>query len=95
MKLLFIIGSIVAPFLMFLSRKIWHKLRLFYNVAALLSALVVGNILSLAIYSVIKDQTVFMTHIHGILLNPFFLLTGSYLGVYFIYRMVVWTFDEI
>jgi hypothetical protein len=95
MKLLFMLGSIVAPFLMILFQKIWCKLRLLYNVAAILSTLVFGNILSFAIYEVIKDNTVFMTQIHGILLNPLFLLTGSYLGVYFIYRLVLLTFDEI
>jgi hypothetical protein len=91
MKLLLISGSIAAPSLMILSRKIWPKLRIYYNVAAILSALVFGNISSLAIYGILKDKTVFMTNIHGIFLNPLFLLTGSYLGVYLIYKMA----DEI
>lgn len=95
MKLLLIFSSIVVPFLMILSQKIWIKLRLFFNVVAILSALVFGNISSLVIYGIIKDKTVFMTNIHGIFLNPLFLLTGSYLGVYFIYRMVLLTLDEI
>jgi hypothetical protein len=95
MKLLLIFGSIVVPFLMFVFQKIRLKLRLFYNVVAILSALVFGNISSLAIYGIIKDKTVFMTNIHGIFLNPLFLLTGSYLGIYFIYRMVLLTLDEI
>ena len=95
MKFLLISSSIGVPLLMVLLQKMWLKLRLFFNVAAILSALVFGNISSLAIYGIIRDKTVFMTNIHGIFLNPLFLLTGSYLGVYFIYRMVLWTLDEI
>jgi uncharacterized membrane protein len=95
MKFLLMLGSIVGPILMILFQKIWCKLRLLYNVVAILSSIVFGNILSFAIYEVIKDKTVFMTNIHGILLNPLFLLTGSFLGVYFIYRLVLLTFDEI
>lgn len=94
MKFLLISSSIGVPFLMVLLQKMWLKLRLFFNAAAILSALVFGNISSLAIYGIIRDKTVFMTNIHGIFLNPLFLFTGSYLGVYFIYRMVLLTLDE-
>jgi hypothetical protein len=93
MKLLLIFGSVVVPVLMILLQIIWFKLRLVFNTAAILSALVFGNISSLAIYGIIKDKTVFMTNIHGIFLNPLFLLTGSYLGVYFIYRLVLLTWE--
>lgn len=94
MKFLLISSSIGVPFLMVLLQKMWLKLRLFFNAAAILSVLVFGNISSLAIYGIIRDKTVFMTNIHGIFLNPLFLFTGSYLGVYFIYRMVLLTLDE-
>lgn len=95
MKYLLIFGSIFAPGLMFFVIKIKPKLRLVFNICAIVSALVFGNISSLAIYEIIKDETVFMTNIHGIFLNPLFLLTGSYLGIYFINRMVLWMVDEI
>jgi len=36
------------------------------------------------IYKIIRDSTVFMTNIHAIFLNPFFLVTASYLGLYVI-----------
>jgi hypothetical protein len=94
MKLLIIFGSVIAPFLMILCQKIRFKFRLFFNVLAILSALVFGNISSISIYGIIKDQTVFMTNIHGIFLNPLFLLTGSYLGIYLIYRLALLALDE-
>ncbi|MGG3564358.1 transposase [Neobacillus rhizosphaerae] len=95
MKFILILGSIVAPLLLVILQKVQPKLRLLFNIVAILSALVFGNISSVAIYEIIKDDTVFMTNIHGIFLNPLFLLTGAYLGIYFIYRMVLWTLDEI
>jgi hypothetical protein len=94
MKFLLISGSMFAPLIMIFLQKNRPKLRLYFNIGAILSALVFGNISSLAIYEVIKDKTVFMTNIHGLFLNPLFLLTGSYVGIYFIYRMVLWTLDE-
>jgi hypothetical protein len=95
MKLILILGSILAPLLLVLLQKVQPKLRLLFNIVAILSSLVFGNISSVAIYEIIKDDTVFMTNIHGIFLNPLFLITGAYLGIYFIYRIVLWTLDEI
>jgi hypothetical protein len=90
-----IFGSIFTPILMFFLQKALPKLRLFFNISAFVSALVFGNISSLAIYEIIKDKTVFMTNIHSIFLNPLFLITGSYLGVYIIYRLALWTLEEV
>ena len=95
MKFILIFGSILAPLLLVILQKVQPKLRLLCNIVAILSALVFGNISSIAIYEIIKDDTVFMTNIHGIFLNPLFLLTGAYLGIYFIYRIVIWTLEEV
>jgi hypothetical protein len=94
MKMILIMGSILAPLLLAILQKVQPKLRLLFNIVAILSALVFGNISSVAIYEIIKDDTVFMTNIHGIFLNPLFLLTGAYLGIYCIYRIVLWALDE-
>lgn len=95
MKFILIIGSILAPVLMLFLQKTKPKIHLLFNIVAILSALVFGNISSVAIYEIIKDDTVFMTNIHGIFLNPLFLLTGAYLGIYFIYKIMLWTIEEI
>ena len=94
MKVLLIIGSIATPLLMFFLQKKWSKSKLGFNMAAILSALLFGNIASLAIHEIIKDNTVFMTNIHALFLNPFFLMTGAYLGVYLMYRLILLTLDE-
>ncbi|RDW20389.1 transposase [Oceanobacillus arenosus] len=74
---------------MFFLQKLWIKSRIIFNLGAIVSILIFGNIASLAIYEIIKDKTVFMTNIHAIFLNPFFLITGGYLGIYIIYRLII------
>lgn len=95
MKIIIILGSIVGPALMIILQMKWRKLQTLFNFAAILSALIFGNIAALAILEIIKDNTVFMTNIHGIFLNPFFLFTGAYLGVYLLYILILRTFKAI
>ncbi|PEA55408.1 hypothetical protein CON64_08445 [Bacillus pseudomycoides] len=47
-----------------------------------------GTIIAFSVYEVLRQQTVFMTTIHSILLNPLFLLTGSYIGIYVLYMIL-------
>jgi hypothetical protein len=63
------------------------RIRFYFHLGALLSALIFGNISTFAIYDILKDETVFMTNIHAIFLNPIFLLTGAYLGIYLLYTL--------
>jgi hypothetical protein len=87
-------GSIVLPLIMFYSQKSWRPLRLIYNVAAIIAVLVFGNIATLSIYKIINDNTVFMTAIHAIFLNPYFLITGAYIGIYLLYRLILLSMKE-
>ena len=93
MKILLVLGSVVAPIVMYslYKKKVF---RITFNVLAILSALIFGNIASLSIHQIIVDDAVFMTTIHGIFLNPFFLISGAYLGVYLLYRLIVITLHE-
>jgi hypothetical protein len=95
MKFLIVFGSIVAPIAMLMIQRKWIKWRIAFNVASVLSTLILGNISALAIYEILRDNTVFMTSIHGIFLNPMFLLTGAYLGVYLLYRLLLMTYEEV
>ncbi|WP_078429438.1 transposase [Alkalihalobacterium alkalinitrilicum] len=95
MKVLLILGSFVVPMIMVIMQNKWSKFRLIFNLIAILAALTFGNMLSLAIYQILHDNTVFMTNIHGILLNPFFLLTGAYLGVYLVYTITLNIFQDV
>lgn len=86
-------GSIIVPIVMFYVQKYWVW-RLIFNCLSILAVLVFGNIASLSIYKVIIENAVFMTNIHGVFLNPFFLISGAYLGVYVLYRLSLLTMEE-
>lgn len=94
MKFLIILGSIIVPIAMWMIQKSWLKGRVVFNAASILSAVILGNISALSIYEILEDNTVFMTSIHAIFLNPMFLITGAYLGVYMIYRLLILSIDE-
>ena len=88
LKFLLVLSTVIAPAIMlFLSSKS-DKLQIVFNSIAVLSIIIFGSIVSTSIYQIILDDEVFMTTIHAIFLNPAFLVTGSYLGVFIIYRLM-------
>lgn len=95
MVFVIMLGSIVIPIVMLVIQHKWIKWRIVFNAASVLSAVILGNISALAIYEILRDHTVFMTSIHAIFLNPLFLLTGAYLGLYLIYRLLLISYEEV
>ena len=89
MKILIVLSSIVLPALMFLIQRRVERSRFLFNALALLAALMFGNIAALSIHQIIVDDAVFMTTIHGIFLDPLFIIAGAYLGLYLIYRLLI------
>lgn len=94
MNTFLVLASILTPLIMFFLQKRWDQLQFAFNLVALVSILIFGNIAAESIYQIIKEKTVFMTNIHAIFLNPYFLITGSYLGLYVIYRLLCQTFKK-
>ncbi len=94
MKFLLVIASIFFPIFMFYLQNKNIKLRIIFNITAIISAIIFGSIASTSIFQIIIDNAVFMTAIHGVFLNPFFLITGAYLGVFFVYRLLILIMDE-
>ncbi|SFB36233.1 hypothetical protein SAMN04488072_11933 [Lentibacillus halodurans] len=94
MKIFLVAGSIVLPVIMYLTQNNWNRLRFMFNLAAVISALIFGNIASLSVYQIIKNETVMMINIHAIFLNPLFLITGSYLGLYIIFRLLAAVMED-
>ncbi|GIP31260.1 transposase [Paenibacillus sp. J2TS4] len=92
MKILLIAASIAVPILMLALEKKFPHLRRWYSLVALIAAWGFGIITILSIYDILRDGTVFMTHIHRVFLNPVFLGSGAYLGNYGIYQIasLVW-----
>ena len=95
MKTFIIISSIIVPALMAYASAKSKIAKTLFNSLAVIATLIFGNISAISIYQIIIDDTVFMTEIHAIFLNPFFLITGAYLGSYLIYRLIVLTLEEI
>lgn len=94
LKFLLVASTVIVPAIMlFLSSKS-DKLQMVFNSIAVLSIIIFGSIASTSIYQIIRDDEVFMTTIHALFLNPAFLVTGSYLGVFIIYRLMKLTLVE-
>ena len=89
MKIILIASSIIFPFIMMYIHDYWIKSRIFFHIIMVFSVIVFSNIVAISIYQIIKDNEVFMTAIHAVFLNPVFLITGAYIGIYTIYRLMV------
>lgn len=94
MKIFLVISSIVVPLIMVLLRKKISKSALVFNILAVIFVIIFGSIASTSIYQIIIDDTVFMTKIHGLFLNELFLISGAYIGVFTIYRLMILTLHE-
>ncbi|MCQ6335186.1 MULTISPECIES: hypothetical protein [Bacillus cereus group] len=87
MKLLIGILPIALSFIFYLSTK-HPKVSIVLHISAYLALYVLGTIISINIYDVLIQDLVFMTSIHGILLNPLFLIAGAYIGTYTLYLLM-------
>ncbi|MEY9979709.1 transposase [Lysinibacillus sp. RC79] len=94
MKILLVSSSIVVPVVMLYLQHKSDKFKMIFNIVAVISTIIFGSIASTTIYQIIVDDAVFMTTIHAIFLNPFFLVTGAYLGVFIIYRLMIMALEE-
>lgn len=88
MKLLIVLASIFVPIILLYLKHKFAVSHLIFNAIAVVSALIFGDIAAISLYNVIVDGAVFMTTIHGIFLNPLFMMTGAYLGLYMIYLLI-------
>lgn len=70
------------------------KFRKTINILSVVSIIIFGSIAATSIYQIIVDNAVFMTAIHAIFLNPFFLVTGAYLGLFTITRLMILVMHE-
>ena len=89
MKFILIAGSIVLPLIMIYLHYHWVKFPLLSNIIMILVVITFVNIAAISIYQIIVDNEVFMTAIHGVFLNPLFLIAGSYIGLYTTYRLLL------
>ncbi|WP_369379948.1 transposase [Lysinibacillus fusiformis] len=88
MNVFIIVTIIVIPALMVYLQQKSDKMRLVFNAIGVVSAILFGYIAATSITQIILEDMVFMTMIHAVFLNPIFLLTGAYLGLFFIQYMI-------
>ncbi|WP_212934688.1 hypothetical protein [Bacillus hominis] len=91
-----IIGALpIALSITFYLLALHPKIRIVLHISAYLALYVLGTIISITIYDVLIQNLVFMTSIHGILLNPFFLISGAYIGIYTLYLLLAYIITNI
>ncbi|WP_336634981.1 transposase [Lysinibacillus fusiformis] len=88
MNVFILVTIIVIPALMVYLQQKSDKMRLVFNALGAVSAIFFGYIAATSITQIILEDVVFMTTIHAVFLNPIFLLTGAYLGLFFIQYMI-------
>lgn len=86
--LLFAAALLIPAVLALLQARYQSAITRWLDGAAWVCSIVFGTISAWYIYRILRDEQVFMTTVHGIFLNPWFLLTGAYLGLYMIYRLL-------
>lgn len=95
MTILILLGSVIVPVGMLFGETRARVLKGWYDAVALLSSWTFGMIAAKAVYDIISTGTVFMTTVHQVFLNPFFLITGAYSGIYVIYLLLRQLWNEL
>jgi hypothetical protein len=94
MKVLLLAASVVFPLIMIYIQYRWEWIGTLFNILMVISVIVFADIAALSVYQIIIDNTVFMTAIHAVFLDPVFLAAGAYAGTYTIYRLMLLTRKE-
>lgn len=88
LKIFILFSIIVVPILMFFFQTRWNLLHKLFCLLSIIATMIFGYITALTIYNIIIDQTVFMTNVHAVFLNPIFLLAGAYIGLFITYHFI-------
>lgn len=91
MNVFIMVTIIVIPALMVYLQQKSDKMHLVFNALGVVSAILFGYIAATSIAQIIREDVVFMTTIHAVFLNPIFLMSGAYLGLFFIQYMIAIT----
>jgi len=83
-----IAGLIIVPMLMLALAYYSRPIRIVLHALALLSFYSAGSVVAIAVYRTVHHNTTFTTDVHEILLNPWLLYPGAYLGLYIPYRIL-------
>jgi hypothetical protein len=88
MAFLLVVGIFILPVLMLLTERLVQYARITMDLLAVVCAICFGIITALSVYDIRRHHTIFMTDIHKVFDNWLYLITGSYLGLYGIARLI-------
>lgn len=88
MKILILLTIIAVPIMMNILVKFKQVFGLIFHFIAIVAYVVFGFIATFSIAEIIIHHEVFMTNIHAVFLNFYFILAGSYLGIYGLYELI-------
>lgn len=88
MKTLIFCSIIFFPIIMIGLARFNRIFNTIFNIIAIICYIVFGGISAISIYEIIKHDVVFMTNIHAVFLNIYFLISGSYLGMFGLYQLI-------
>ncbi|UHA72807.1 hypothetical protein [Paenibacillus sp. 481] len=89
MSIISISVIIIIPLVMLLVTLYMKPFQIAFHFLALLCVYSVGIVLALAVIQTNSNGTTFTTNVHTILLNPWLLYPGAYLGLYIPYRIML------
>ncbi|HEU4964134.1 MAG TPA: hypothetical protein VFV52_09835 [Bacilli bacterium] len=89
MTILIVAGTILFPVLMFLLRE--RRFAPLFDALAALAVLLANVAAALGVWEIKSTHTELTLHIHEIFLDPLFLGTTGYIGLYSVYRLLVTT----
>lgn len=58
------------------------------------AAVVFGSVAGAAVARTLRNDTVFMTEVHSVLLNEWFLIAGAYMGIYGVAKLAYITWSR-
>lgn len=89
MKFLFVAGTIVVPLIMYYLQQRQEKVKTLYHLIAFIALITFSNIIVIKVYEIITEGDVFTMEIHGLFLNPLFIISGAYLGIYVTFLLLL------
>ncbi|PGS55934.1 transposase [Bacillus sp. AFS041924] len=95
MKTLLFCSIIILPIIMYGLARSYPILNTIFNFIAIISYIAFGGITAISIYEIIKNNVVFMTNIHAVFLNIYFIISGSFLGIYGLYQLINMTVKQL
>lgn len=85
---IFMVLFLIIPTILLLLARQSIFIEKIFSLIAVISVFTFGSITMSAVYQILDNQTVFMTSIHAVFLEPFFLVSGGYLLFFFAYRLL-------